>query len=640
MPTIKKTILRHKNRDNNVTTLILPVTHIDSLVFTDSNVEKQVSSFGKAVTGLEIAPSQSLFGRTGLTYKFWDRTSLNLAAPVGDPSHTHSLGEVEGLTDLLTQYADLEGSTIKDSQMPDGIRGGMRYKGGYAFGSGTGAGSLHDLITDEFASTQVNTVLGTFFIATNTNPVTIPDITEVSVSGKTVTVTLLKYPEDMLEQGDWVVCVQATNTANDPEQTPDHVTIAFVSKKEQAASAGREGMVLLADPIQKDWVFLHGADTWHGASIQHELTGILAPDEPGCNVSTAFHQELTSLFNPNDRAIGTRAAIRMKSPSGDTACATWAIFEVREVSTNKSKRDDLLENSYGVVTEALVKKTVREFSTTAIPTTPAGRFISTPSAPFLLGVYDTSNIEQSEDYIQGAPLIRTAYEGWSYVIPYRFENGAGADFLRQIIPFEIILHNHKPSGDFHEKVYNSPSNEYGDKSNPYYLHYLTGASLWGEEYYRSYHFLDQPKDTLVEVNYSELEGQQRYYVQFKRLMDPLSAPTVSVIIKQHQAIDDTPRYVLYRLRPSAFEQRGDYCYIVGNASDGNPPMDLNAQVIDDTSTTNHGWVMSTHGSVVSSDYSTSTFKLPDYQQTAKYTAKQIVGYKHILAPANTYLDFD
>lgn len=556
MPTIKKTILRHKNRDNNVTTLILPVTHIDSLVFTDSNVEKQVSSFGKSVTGLEIAPSQSLFGRTGLTYKFWDRTSLNLAAPVGDPSHTHSLGDVEGLTDLLAQYADLEGSTIKDSQMPDGIRGGMRYKGGYAFGGGTGTGSLHELITDEFASTQVNTVLGTFFIATNTNPVTIPDITEVSVSGKTVTVTLLKYPEDMLEQGDWVVCVQATNTANDPEQTPDHVTIAFVSKKEQAASAGREGMVLLAD------------------------------------------------------------------------------------STNKSKRDDLLENSDGVITEALVKKTVREFSTTAIPTTPAGRFISTPSAPFLLGVYDTSNIEQSEDYIQGAPLIRTAHEGWSYVIPYRFENGAGADFLRQIIPFEIIIHNNRPAGDFHEKVYNIPSSEDGDKSNPYYLHYLTGASLWGETWYRSYYFLHQPKDTLVEVNYREREDPQRYYVQFKRLMDPLSAPTVSVIIKQHQAIDDTPRYVLYRLRPSAFEQRGDYCYIVGNASDSNPPMDLNIQVVDDTSTTNHGWVMSTHGSVVSSDYYTSTFKLPNNQGASTYTAKQLVSYKHILAPANTYLDFD
>ncbi len=87
-----------------------------------------------------------------------------------------------------------------------------------------------------------------------------------------------------------------------------------------------------ADPIvQKQWVFLHGADTWHGASIQHELTGILAPDEPGCNSSTAFHQELTSLFNPTDCAIGTRAAIRMKSPSGDTACATWAIFEVQAV---------------------------------------------------------------------------------------------------------------------------------------------------------------------------------------------------------------------------------------------------------------------------------------------------------------------
>jgi hypothetical protein len=309
-------------------------------------------------------------------------------------------------------------------------------------------------------------------------------------------------------------------------------------------------------------------------------------------------------------------------------------------STNKSKRDDLLENSYEVITEALVKKTVREFSTTAIPTTPAGRFISTPSAPFLLGVYDTSDIEQSEDYIQGAPLIRTTREGWSYVIPYRFENGAGADFLRQIIPFEIIIHLHEPSGDFHRKVYNRPSNENGDKSNPYYLDDQYGASLWGEVSYTSYQFSEQPKDTLVEVNYSHHETQQRYYVQFKRLMDPLSAPTVSVIIKQHQAIDDTPRYVLYRLRPSAFEQRGDYCYIVGIVPDSNPPMDLNVQVIDDTSTTNHGWVMSTHGSVVSSDYYTSTFLLPDYQQVPTYTAKQIVSYKHILAPANTYLDFD
>lgn len=561
MAVVNKTVLKHKNKDTNVTTLIMPVTHIDSIVRTDfsgpSVVEKPVTDFGKGVAAKEITSDKSIFGRAGNNEYFWTRTELGLAAPVGDETHIHDISHFAGLSELLSGYADIVLGKIKDSQMPDGIRGSMRYKGSYAFGPGTDTGSLTALIKQDYLDQSVNYCLGTFYIATNTSPVSIENITSIVRSGDdTVNITLLHHPADMIEQGDWVVCVQATNEQSDPTQTPTDLTFAFISKKEQAASNSREGMVLLAD------------------------------------------------------------------------------------SSNKNKRADLITDGDGIITEPLVKNTLREFTTENIPEAPSGRFISNSSTPYLLGVYDVSNITQSADYIQGAPLIRAVPEGWSYVIPYRFNNGSGADLLRQLIPFEIILHNHAPSGDFHNKVYNLPHEDQGDSSNPYYIHHLYGARLWNENSYRTYHFLHETKDTLVEVNHSNQEGQQRYYVQFKRLRAPLSAPTVSIIIKQHQAQDDTPRYVLYRLRPAAFVVGGDYCYIIGNADDGNPPMDLNAQIVNDTSTTNHSWVKTAYNTLARSHYQTHTFKMPGETGADTFDVKQVVTFEHILAPADAYLEFD
>ncbi len=88
-----------------------------------------------------------------------------------------------------------------------------------------------------------------------------------------------------------------------------------------------------ADPIQKDWVFLHGADTWTGTDIQREVLGILDLDfeGQGCTNPYILVAELASLYDPNDYAIGTKAAIKMNANVGGVTCNTWAIFEVQAV---------------------------------------------------------------------------------------------------------------------------------------------------------------------------------------------------------------------------------------------------------------------------------------------------------------------
>ena len=88
-----------------------------------------------------------------------------------------------------------------------------------------------------------------------------------------------------------------------------------------------------ADPIQKDWVFLHGSESSSGTDIQHEVEGVASPTYSleGCASPHTLGSRLASLSNPNNLTIGIRAAIKMNASLGGEICDTWAIFEVQEV---------------------------------------------------------------------------------------------------------------------------------------------------------------------------------------------------------------------------------------------------------------------------------------------------------------------